>query len=159
MTGHMTSWIYMSQWGIVFNRILVDDSTSFLNTSSFLGPRYLSKNIPWTLKRCHCLRISTSTIVSSIVFAVQISRFNYWRRSIVASAFSVKRAKMDLDGVYCIRLNRIFGSTPALCNALLSTNIRLASNLSWPLLLQGNKILCPSCSVLTIGEVPCFLFS
>lgn len=66
----------ISQRGVAFNGMLVEDSTSLFKSSIFPGPRYRSSDIPCTLRRCHCSRTSTPITTSSIVFAARINIFD-----------------------------------------------------------------------------------
>ncbi len=52
----------ISHRGRVFSFMPVDDSTSRLNSSILPSPKYLSSDIPCTLRRCQCSSISTPTM-------------------------------------------------------------------------------------------------
>lgn len=119
----------ISHRGIAFNGIPVEDSTSLLRSSNYPCPRYLSNDIPCTFRRCHCSKTSTPITASSPALTTRINKFDYWGRSIAASAFSVSKAEIDLDDEYRTRLSRILGSTPAFCSASLSASIMSASDL------------------------------
>ena len=90
----------ISQRGIAFNKIPIEDSTLLYNNSIFSDFRYLSSGMSCTLRCCHCSRTFTPTTASSTDFAVEISRFDLEGINIIASAYSIKSAEIDSDGAY-----------------------------------------------------------
>lgn len=79
---------------------------------------------------CYCSRISTPSTASSTIFNTQINKYDCGKRSDVALAFSMRRAKINHDSEYCTRLNRFFDSTLGVCNFSLSANNKSASDFS-----------------------------
>ena len=121
--------LFISQRGRVFSYIPIEDSTLRLSNSILLSFRYLSSDIPCTLRRCQCSNTFTPTIAESTVFATQISTFDSRGITAPALAFSVRSADTAPDSKYFTRQNRVSRPFSALCSASFSASIKSASDI------------------------------
>lgn len=116
----------------------LDDSTSHLDSSILLLPKYLLTNILYTLKKCQCFSIFISIIVVSTVFAAQISTFNNRGISNSILAFPVRSTDTALNDKYLTCTKHILTLT-AFIIASFKTSIKFAS----ACLSKGSKNLFP----------------
>ena len=136
---------FISQRGRTFSCIFVEDSTSRLSNSILLSPEYLFSDIPCTLRHCQCSNISTPTMAESTVFAAWISTFDSRGITALVFAFSVRSADTVPDGEYLTQQNRVSRPSPTICSASFSASIKSASDIWWPDISRGNRILLSKC--------------
>lgn len=94
--------LLISLYGIIFNKMPIEDYIPLFKSFIFFSLRYQSYDILCTFKQCHYSSNSTSIILPSIIFSSQINIFDCWNKSIVVSEFSMRRVEIDSDNIYFI---------------------------------------------------------
>lgn len=118
--------LLINQWSIVFNKMSVEDSTSFFSSSIFSWSHVF---VRWHLINFEKFLLFKNLYPHIYIIYYLCCRANKWEcveRSMTAFAFFLNKAEIDLDSTWYTQLNSIVAFTPIFSNALWGTSIILA---------------------------------